>query len=158
MFQVCPCPLQTMHGFCQLPETPPFTACLAEVPGPPAASRPARQPQVQHSALPSLPSACTSSPLYPTVTGGNSWRVGCVTATRGNRGLFPAVDPSPLQRGRVFRQAEPGVPESVCVRGPWFRMLALVQTTHFTLPLRPLNIKTPGSDWPRSTHGGGTLL
>lgn len=81
-----------------------------------------------------------------------------MTATRRNHGLFPAIDPSPPQHSRVFRQAETGLPESVCVRGPWILMLALVQTTHFTLPLRPLNIKASGSGWPRFTVSEGTLL
>lgn len=37
-------------------------------------------------------------------------------------------------------------------------MLALVQTTHFSLPLRPLNSKVSASGWPRFTHGKETLL
>lgn len=151
-----------MHGFCKLPGTPlsrpgnsPFTASLRS----PGLLLPPAQPAVQQGLSftvfppPALPLLST---LW--LTGGNSWTVGCVTATRRNHGLFPAIDPSPPQHHRVFRQAETGLPESVCVRGPWFLRLALVQTTHFTLPIRPLSIKASGSGWPRFTHGERTLL
>lgn len=70
---------------------------------------------------------------------GDSGRFSCVTATTKGQELFPAIDPSP---GRVFRQAKAGLPASLCARGPWFLMLALVQTTHFTpSPSEPLNRK-----------------